>query len=127
MFVGGWSTAAILNYYSGAPLAFSGSFPLSGGWNGAVNRANILPGDMKAAGFDKGNFELSSATSPRNTYLNKSLFSDPPESAPSPESSVSESVSESEPPPEFPPPGAISSTSRVTVAVPLDVNPSVAW
>lgn len=32
---------------------------------------------MKAAGFDKSKFELSTATSPNNTYLNKALFSQP--------------------------------------------------
>jgi len=75
--VGGWSLSVIMNYMSGSPLGFSGSFPLSGGWNGATNRANILPGEMKASGFRKSAFELSTGTSPNNTYLNKSLFSDP--------------------------------------------------
>jgi hypothetical protein len=75
--VGGWSVSAILNYFSGTPLGFAGSLPLSGGWNGAVNRANIAPGPMKAGSFDKSNFELSTIGSPNNTYLNKSLFSDP--------------------------------------------------
>jgi hypothetical protein len=75
--LGGWSVSAILNYFSGTPLGFGGSFPLSGGWNGATNRANIAAGDMKVSGFDKNKFELSTLGSPNNTYLNKSLFSDP--------------------------------------------------
>ncbi len=76
--LGGWAISGILNYGSGQPLGFSASTPLSGGWNGALNRANIAPGEMKAAGFDKSKFELSMATSPNNTYLNKTLFSQPP-------------------------------------------------
>jgi len=75
--VGGWSISTILNYFSGTPLGFSGSYPLAGGWNGAVNRANVAAGDLMAAGYDKGTFELSSLASPNNTYLNKALFSDP--------------------------------------------------
>ncbi len=75
--LGGWSVSGILNYYSGTPLGFGASTALSGGWNGAANRANIAPGEMKAAGFDKDRFELSTALSPSNTYLNKSLFSQP--------------------------------------------------
>lgn len=75
--IGGWSVAGIVNYFSGTPLGFGGSTPLSGGWNGATNRANIAAGDMKAAGFDKSAFELSSPNSSKNTYLNKPLFSDP--------------------------------------------------
>jgi len=74
---GGWAVSGIMNYGSGQPLGFSASTPLSGGWNGALNRANIAPGEMKAAGFDKGKFELSTVSSPNNTYLNKALFSQP--------------------------------------------------
>jgi hypothetical protein len=74
--IGGWSMAAILNYSSGTPLGFGGSFPLSGGWNGATNRANIAAGDMKVP-FDKSKFNLLSPLDPNNTFLNKSLFSDP--------------------------------------------------
>ena len=48
-----------------------------GGWNGASNRINIAAGDMLASGFDKSKFNLASVTSPDNTYLNKSLFSNP--------------------------------------------------
>jgi len=75
--LGGWSVSAILNYFSGTPLGFSGSFPLSGGWNGAVNRANIAAGDLKASGFAKSAFDLVNTGSPADTYLNKALFSDP--------------------------------------------------
>jgi hypothetical protein len=75
--VGGWSVSAILNYYSGTPMGFGGSFPLVTGWNGATNRANIAPGQLKADGFDPANFELSTLASPANTYLDKSKFSDP--------------------------------------------------
>lgn len=76
--LGGWSVSCILNYFSGTPLGFPGSFPLTGGWNGATNRANIAAGPMKRAGFDKSKFELSTISSPNNTYLNKASFSDPP-------------------------------------------------
>lgn len=75
--IGGWAVSAIVNYYSGTPLGFGGSMPLSGGWNGATNRANIAAGNMKASGFSKSAFELSAPNSPNNTYLNKTLFSDP--------------------------------------------------
>ncbi len=75
--IGGWSTAAILNYYSGAPLQFSASFPLSGGWNGATNRVNVAAGNLKKSAFSGSDFELSTAGSPNNTYLDKSKFSDP--------------------------------------------------
>lgn len=74
---GGWSISGILNYFSGTPLAFGGSFPLSGGWNGALNRANIAAGDMKNSSFDKDAFNLRAVNSSSNTYLNKGLFSDP--------------------------------------------------
>jgi hypothetical protein len=73
--VGGWSIAAILNYISGAPLDFTGaSSPL--GWNGAVQRINVLPGEMKIAGFSKANFDYSNNSSPGNTYLNKAVYTD---------------------------------------------------
>lgn len=74
--VGGWSVAAILNYSSGTPLGFGGSFPLSGGWNGATNRANIAAGNMMVP-FDKSRFNLLSPLDPGNTILNKSIYSDP--------------------------------------------------
>jgi hypothetical protein len=76
--VGGWSISGILNYFSGTPLGFSASSPLSGGWNGAsAFRPNIAPGDLKNAGFDKNAFQISPVTSASNTFLNKALFSDP--------------------------------------------------
>jgi hypothetical protein len=74
---GGWSLSAIVNYGSGSPLGFSAPSPLASGWNGALNRANVAAGDLHAAGFDKGNFELSTVSSPNNTYLNKALISQP--------------------------------------------------
>ena len=75
--IGGWSASAILNYYTGSPMGFGATTALSGGWNGAANRANIAPGNMRAPGFSKDAFELSTILSPSNTYLNKSLFSQP--------------------------------------------------
>jgi hypothetical protein len=66
-----------VNYASGAPLGFSAPSALANGWNGALNRANVAAGDLKAAGFDKRNFELSTGLSPKNTYLNKALISLP--------------------------------------------------
>jgi hypothetical protein len=75
--IGGWSISAVLNYFSGLPLGFLGSAPLAGqGWNGAVNRANVAPGDLKA-NFDKSQFNFANTRGPENTYVNKSLFSDP--------------------------------------------------
>jgi len=75
--IGGWSCSAILNYFSGYPLSFSGSSPLVGGWNGGSNRINIAAGNMLASGFDKSKFNLANVMSSSNTYLNKSLFSNP--------------------------------------------------
>ena len=75
--LGGWSVSAIANYFSGTPLGFSGSFPLTGGWNGATNRANIASGALKAGNYSKSAFELSTQSSPSNTYLNKPLVTDP--------------------------------------------------
>jgi len=75
---GGWNVAAILNYYSGEPLEFTGSSPLSGGWNGAVNRLNIGSGPLVVDGFDKSQFSLANPQSTSNTYLNKAAFRDPP-------------------------------------------------
>ena len=77
VFLGGWSVSAIVNYYSGQPLGFGGSMPLAGGWNGAVNRANVAAGDLKSAAYDRTRFELSSTSSAVNTYLDKSKFADP--------------------------------------------------
>ena len=75
--IGGWSISGIFNYFSGTPLGFGGSTPLSGGWNGAVNRANIAPGDLKVSNFDKEAFQISPTSAASNTLLNKALFSDP--------------------------------------------------
>jgi hypothetical protein len=76
--LGGWSVAPILQYASGTPLTFvTNTSPLPGFWNGAVNRANVAAGDLRASGFDKGAFNFANLASPGNTYLKKSLFSDP--------------------------------------------------
>jgi hypothetical protein len=74
---GGWSISGIVNYSAGPPLGFAGSAPLAGGWNGAVNRANVAPGPLRAAGYDKANFDLANTRLPSNTYLDRSKFSDP--------------------------------------------------
>ena len=74
---GGWSVSVIMNYFSGTPLGFGGSFPLNNGWNGAINRANVAAGNLRAGGFDQSSFQLSNLNSPNNTYLNKAMFSDP--------------------------------------------------
>ena len=75
--IGGWSVSAILNYFSGTPFGFGGSFPLTNGWNGATNRANVAAGNLRAEGFNPANFELSTLGSPNNTYLDRTKFSDP--------------------------------------------------
>jgi hypothetical protein len=75
--IGGWAATGIVNYFSGAPMGFSGaSSPMPNGWNGG-QRPNIAAGDMRAAGYDAGAFNLANTSAPENTYLNKSLFSDP--------------------------------------------------
>jgi hypothetical protein len=74
--LGGWSLGGILTYASGAPLGFGGSSPLSS-WNGAANRANVAAGNLEAAGFSESAFQLSSPASASNTYLNKSMISNP--------------------------------------------------
>jgi hypothetical protein len=74
--VGGWSVSAILNYFSGPPLTFTGTNPLPNAWNGGPNRVNI-DGDMLQSGFSKDNFQLLSPTSAGNQYLNRGAFSDP--------------------------------------------------
>ncbi|MBL8230104.1 MAG: TonB-dependent receptor [Bryobacterales bacterium] len=76
LLVNGWSFSAILNYSSGTPLGFGGSFPLSGGWNGATNRANIVAGNLTVP-FDKSKFNLLAPLDPANTFLNKGVYSDP--------------------------------------------------
>ena len=75
--IGGWSVSGIFNYFSGTPLGFGGSTPLSGGWNGSVNRANITPGNLKVDNFDKQAFQISPTSAPGNKFLNTALFSDP--------------------------------------------------
>ncbi|MFN7934189.1 MAG: TonB-dependent receptor [Bryobacteraceae bacterium] len=75
--VGGWNISGILNYISGTALSFASSTPLSNGWNGGSNRDNVLAGDLRAAGFDKSNFNLGNTSAPSNTYLDKSKFSQP--------------------------------------------------
>jgi hypothetical protein len=75
--LGGWSVSGIVQYNSGAPIGVGGSSALSGAWNGSRNRANIAAGQMVVSNFDKSAFNLGLATDPHNTYLNKSLFSDP--------------------------------------------------
>lgn len=75
--LGGWQISAIVNYWSGAPIGFSGaSSPMPSGWNGG-QRPNIAAGDMKMAGFDQSNFNFANTSASSNTYINKSLFSDP--------------------------------------------------
>jgi len=74
---GGWSVSGIFNYYSGAPLGFGGaSSPMPNGWNGG-QRPNIAAGNMRASGYDKSAFNFANTAAPENTYVNKSLFSDP--------------------------------------------------
>ena len=73
----GWAIVGIMNYYSGQPLTFTAPTPLSGGWNGATNRANVASGDLHNPGFDYANFSLANTLSPQNTYVNKSAFSVP--------------------------------------------------
>ncbi len=76
--IGGWSIAAIANYYSGTPVGpFTAPSALSSGWNGAVNRPNVAAGELTNSAFDIAGFELSSAKSAANTFLNKAAFSSP--------------------------------------------------
>jgi hypothetical protein len=78
MLIGGWAISGILNYFSGGPLGFGGATnPMPNGWNGG-QRPNIAAGEMQAATWDRANFDFANIMSPSNTYLNKSLFSDPP-------------------------------------------------
>jgi len=75
--LGGWALSGILNYGSGRPLRFPGSFPLAGGWNGATNRANIQSGNLIVDNYDKNAFDFRNQNAPGNTYLVKTQFSDP--------------------------------------------------
>lgn len=74
--LGGRSVSAILNYFSGTPFSFVGASSWSG-WNGATNRLNIAAGDMVSRAFSKDGFDFNNLKGPSNTYINKSLFSDP--------------------------------------------------
>ncbi|MGE5648047.1 MAG: TonB-dependent receptor domain-containing protein [Acidobacteriota bacterium] len=76
--VGGWQVSYIGNYSSGVPLSFGGNG--TGGWNGAVNRANINNpnGQSLYASFSPSAWDLSNANLPNsNKYVNTSLISDP--------------------------------------------------
>ena len=77
--LGGWTISGIANYFSGTPLGpFTAPTPLSGGWNGGNNRPNIISGaDLLNASFDASQFELSTTSSSKDTYLNKAVFSAP--------------------------------------------------
>lgn len=78
LLIGGWNISGILNYFSGGPLGFGGaSSPMPNGWNGG-QRPNIAAGEMKASSWNPANFDFANIMSSSNTYLNKSLFSDPP-------------------------------------------------
>jgi hypothetical protein len=76
--LGGWAISGIFNYFSGGPLGFGGaSSPMPNGWNGG-QRPNIAAGNMKASGYGKASFNFANTAAPEDTYINKSLFSDPP-------------------------------------------------
>jgi hypothetical protein len=75
--VGGWNISAILNYFNGGPIGFGGATsPLANAWNGG-QRPNIAAGDMRSTTWDRNKFDFATIMNPSNTYLNKSLFSDP--------------------------------------------------
>lgn len=75
--IGGWQISGIVNYFSGAPIGFSGATaPLPNGWNGG-QRPNVAAGDLRASSWDPANFNFAQITSPQNTYINKSLITDP--------------------------------------------------
>jgi hypothetical protein len=75
--LGGWAVSGIFNYFSGGPLGFGGaSSPMPNGWNGG-QRPNIAAGEMKVANYDQGAFNFANTAATANTYVNKSLFSDP--------------------------------------------------
>jgi hypothetical protein len=56
---------------------FTAPTPLSGGWNGGNNRPNVSGADLLNSNFSSSQFELSSVSSTKDTYLNKSAFSAP--------------------------------------------------
>ncbi|MDO8942166.1 MAG: hypothetical protein Q7U75_03235, partial [Desulfobacterales bacterium] len=75
--IGGWQISGIVNYFSGTPIGFGGATsPLPNGWNGG-QRPNVAAGELKASTWDPSKFNFATITAPENTYLNKSLFSDP--------------------------------------------------
>ncbi|MEI9975023.1 MAG: TonB-dependent receptor [Ignavibacteriota bacterium] len=75
--IGGWQVAGILNYYSGTPITFSSSSPLSS-WNGGTNRANVISDDaMLNPSFDSSLLQVTGTSGAPNTYLNKANFSQP--------------------------------------------------
>jgi len=76
--LGGWSISTILNYNSGLPIGFGASSPLSGGWNGAANRANVAPGDLYMPSFDKKAFNQANTSQASNTYFIKTKITDAP-------------------------------------------------
>lgn len=75
--IGGWSISGIVNYFSGAPIGFGGATaPLANGWNGG-QRPDVAAGDLKASTWNRNNFNFAQITAPENTYINKSLVTDP--------------------------------------------------
>jgi hypothetical protein len=74
--VKGWSFDVIANYFSGTPLGFSGTSPMTG-WNGGSNRANVAAGPIMLDTFDKSKFNLMNPSDPNNTILVKSAITDP--------------------------------------------------
>jgi hypothetical protein len=75
--LGGWSAAAIMNYYSGTPIQLSAPSPLPNAWNGGTNRPNVAAGELVRSGFERSGFELSNSRAPGNLYLNRELFTAP--------------------------------------------------
>jgi hypothetical protein len=74
--IGGWAMAWILNYADGTPLSFTAPTPLATGWNGATNRDNIAAGNPRNGSCGRA-FNYANTSSPMDTYLNKSIFSQP--------------------------------------------------
>lgn len=72
----GWSFDVIANYYSGTPLGFSGTSPMTG-WNGGSNRANVAAGPLVLSTFDKSKFNLMAPNDPNNMFLVTSAITDP--------------------------------------------------
>lgn len=75
--ISGWEVSGLLNYFSGQPLSFSATFPLSSGWNGATNRPNVAAGPLLNPDFKKSSFDIGNPLASSNTYLNKRAFTDP--------------------------------------------------